>query len=230
VVASVDHTFEATAVEFPDGRLVQSVFGSYLANSMRADEDAMEFAVSVRLNDLKFVVNALELLNAGNNSLFAGKLDLSRLALAGHSLGGLTTILGVEQESRFRAGVVLDGVMPNFLLSGTETPMLLLAAGRDTWSPEENRFWNGLRGPRVAVNLRGAEHVTPSDAVWLAIGAIKTGTMGPDKTIAAVREYAAAFLDTHLLGKPLDPLLTGPSSEFPDATVTTGKESLRAKY
>ena len=33
VVASVDHTYEATAVEFPDGRLVKSVFGSHLAES-----------------------------------------------------------------------------------------------------------------------------------------------------------------------------------------------------
>jgi len=230
VVASVDHTFEATAVEFPDGRLVTSVFGSHLANTMSADEDAMDFAVSVRLRDLEFVVNSLELLNAGGHSQLAGRLDMSRLALAGHSLGGLTTILGVEQEPRFRAGVILDGVVPNSALSGTETPMLLLAAGRDIWSADEDRLWSGLRGPRVAVNLRGAEHVAPSDAVWLAAGAIKTGTMGPDKTVAAVREYVAAFLDTHLLGRPLHPLLIGPSSEFPDATVTTRKESLRAKY
>jgi predicted dienelactone hydrolase len=230
VVASVDHTFEATAVEFPDGRLAESVFGSHLTNTMRADEEAMEFAVSVRLNDLRFVVDVLESLNASDNSLFAGKLDLSRLALAGHSLGGLTTILGVEQDSRFRAGVVLDGVVPNSARNGTETPMLLLAAGRDTWSPEETRLWSGLRGPRIAVNLRGAEHVTPSDAVWLAVGAIKTGTMSPDKTVAAVRRYVAAFLDTQLLGKPVDPVLTGPSTEFPDATVTTRKESLRARY
>lgn len=230
VVASVDHTFEATAVEFPDGRFVESVFGSHLGNIMRADEEAMELAVSVRLNDLKFVVNALELLNAGDSNMFAGKLDMSRLALAGHSLGGLTAILGVEQDSRFHAGVILDGVVPNSATNGTETPVLLLAAGRDTWSPDETRLWSGLRGPRIAVNLRGAEHVTPSDAVWLAIGAIKTGTMGPDKAVAAVRKYVAAFLDAHLLGKPLDPLLTGPSSEFPDATVTTRKGSLRAKY
>jgi predicted dienelactone hydrolase len=228
VVASVDHTFEATAVEFPDGRLAESVFGSHLGNSMRADADSMDFAVSVRLNDLQFVLNALASLNSGDAGLFAGKLDISRVALAGHSLGGLTTILGVEQDSRFRAGVVLDGVMPNSALSGTDTPMLLLAAGRDTWSPEENHLWSGLRGPRIAVNLRGAEHVTPSDAVWLAPGAIKTGTMGPDKTIAAIRNYVAAFLDAHLLGKPLDPLLTGPSSAFPDAAVTTRKDPLRA--
>jgi predicted dienelactone hydrolase len=230
VVASVDHTFEATAVEFPDGRVAESVFGSYLGNSMHADIDAMDFAVSVRLDDLKFVLNALASLNSGQAGSLAGKLDMSRVALAGHSLGGLTAILGVEQDSRFRAGVVLDGVVPNSALHGTDTPMLLLAAGRDAWSPEETRLWSGLRGPRIAVNLRGSEHLTPSDAVWLAAGSIKTGTMGPDKTIAAIRNYVAAFLDANLLGKPSDPLLTRPSSEYPDAAVTTRKESLRAKY
>ena len=230
VVASVDHTFEATAVEFPDGRFVESVFGSHLDGTARADENSMDFAVSVRLSDLQFVVNVLELLDAGNNSQLSGKLDMSHLALAGHSLGGLTAVLGVEQDLRFRAGIVLDGVVPNSMLRGTETPMLLLGAGRELWSPEETRLWSGLRGPRVAVNLRGAEHVTPSDAVWLAPGAVKTGSMGPDKTIAAIREYVAAFLDAHLLGKPADALLSGPSSEFPDAILTTRKETLRAKY
>ena len=230
VVASVDHTFEATAVEFPDGRLVQSVLGSYLTNTMRADEQTIDFAVSVRLNDLNFVVNAMESLNAGGNTKFAGKLDMSRMALAGHSLGGMTTILGVEKDSRFRAGVILDGLVPNSPLAGTETPMLLLAAGRDTWSEDEIRLWSGLRGPRTAINLRGGEHRTTSDAVWLAVGVIGTGTMGSDRTIAAIRNYVAAFLDASLLGKEPGPLLTGPSSEFPDATLTMRKESLRAKY
>jgi len=150
------------------------------------------------------------------------------VALAGHSLGGLTAILGVEQESRFRAGVILDGVVPNSALSGTETPVLLLDAGHDTWSEDELRLWSGLRGARISVNLRGAEHVTLSDAVWLAVGAVKTGSMGPEKSITAIRNYVAAFLDAHLLGKPIDPLLAGPSSEFPDATVTTRKELLGA--
>jgi hypothetical protein len=95
---------------------------------------------------------------------------------------------------------------PNSALSGTETPVLLLAAGHDTWSEDELRLWSG------------------------SVGAVKTGSMGPEKSIAAIRNYVAAFLDEHLLGKPIDPLLAGPSSEFPDATVTTRKELLRAKY
>jgi hypothetical protein len=102
----------------------------------------------------------------------------------------------------------------------------VLTAGNDGWGPDDCRLWNALRGTRVAVNLKGAEHVTPSDAVWLAKYAIKTGTMGPEKTIAALRSYVAAFLDTNLRGLPPNHLLSGPSREYPDAVVTTPKQAL----
>jgi dienelactone hydrolase len=226
VVASIDHTYEATAVEFPDGRLVKSMVGSHLANTWRTDDQSLSFALSVRLDDLKFVLNELERLNMSADNPFAGTLDLTKVALAGHSLGGLTTWHGVLQDGHFKAAILLDPYLSDASLEPTETPVLLLAAGRVQWSEEECRLWSDLLGPRFAVNLRGAEHVTPSDAVWLAKGAIKTGTMGPDKTIAAVRDYVAAFLDASLRGKPLDRLLTGPSSNYPDAAVTTREQAL----
>jgi dienelactone hydrolase len=226
VVASVNHTYEATAVEFPDGRLEKSVFGSYLTNYVRSDAQALAFAVSVRLDDLKFVLNEMEGLNAGLDSHFAAKLDLSRIAIAGHSLGGLTAILGVENEPRFKAGIVLDGVLPDHLASPMKTPILTVAAGRESWNEDDCRLWGALRGPRMAVNLKGADHLTPSDALWLAKGAVKSGEMGPDKTIAAIRDYVAAFLDVNLRGKPMGPLLAGPSSDFPDAGVTTQEQSV----
>jgi len=226
VVASVNHTYEATAVDFPDGRFVKSVFGSHLGKTVRNDEQALSFAVSVRLSDLKFIVNELERLNASTESPFGGQLDMSRVALAGHSLGGLTALLGLEQEPRFRAGIFIDGVVPDSLFNATKTPVLILAAGAEQWSDDECRLWNELRGPRFAVNLRASEHVTPSDAVWLAKGAIKTGPAGPEKTTRAIRDYVAAFLDVNLRGKPSDPLLTGPSADYPDAYVTTQVQSL----
>jgi dienelactone hydrolase len=226
VVASVDHTYEATALEFPDGRFIESVFGSNLGTYLRSDSEDLMFAVDVRLKDLEFVVNDLEGLNVSEGSPLAGKLDTSRVAIAGHSLGGMTAMLGVERTPALKVGINIDGGVPDGLLVPTETPVLILAAGRKVWSQNDLHMWDQLRGPRFAVNLKGAEHVTPSDALWLAAGAIKTGDMGPDKTIAAVRDYIAAFLDTNLLGKPANPLLTGPSSEYPDAEVTTQNELL----
>jgi dienelactone hydrolase len=225
VVASVDHTYEATAVEFPDGRFVQSKVGSHFGDTWRIDDQALSFALSVRLKDLEFVANELDRLNVAPGSPFAGKLDTSRIGLMGHSLGGQATISGIEQDPRFRAGVVLDEVVDG-AAAGTDRPILMLTAGREQKGKDECKLWNNLRGPRLAVNLKGAEHLTPSDAVWLAKGAIRTGDMGPDKTVAAMRHYIAAFLDANLRGTPVDDLLTGPSSDYPDVALTTQQQSL----
>jgi dienelactone hydrolase len=226
VVVSVDHSYEATAVDFPDGRFAKSLLGSHWDDTWRTDRQTLDFAVSVRLDDLKFVVNQLERMNHDSSSPFAGKLDTTRLAIAGHSLGGMTALPALLQDPRLKAGVLIDG-WPETLTTPTETPVLILAAGHEQWTEGEHTLWNYLRGPRLVVNLRGAEHVTPSDLVWLAKGGIKTGAMGTDKTIAAIRSYIAAFLDSYLRGKPMDPLLSGSSSEYPDAVVTTQRQSLR---
>ena len=225
VVASVDHTYEATAVAFPDGRLVKSVLGSHLGRKVRTDKEAVSFAVSVRLSDLKFVMNELEDLNGAIQGPFAGKMDLTSVAVAGHSLGGLTALLAVNEEPRFHSAVVLDGVFPDSSFTGTEKPVFVLDAGRELWGDDERQLWTQLRGAKFVLNLRGAEHVTPSDAIWLAKGAIKTGTMGPEKTVTAIRSYIATFLDAHLRGKPLGVLLTRPSLEYPDAEITTEIQS-----
>jgi dienelactone hydrolase len=226
VVESVDHTYEATAVEFPDARLVPGLLGSHFDNSWRTDDKTLSLAMSVRSDDLKFVVDELERLNAAGPGPFAGKLDVSRIALMGHSLGVLAVLDGIQQDPRFGAGVILDGVLTDKSVTETDKAVLILAMGRTQWSENECKLWNHLRGTRLAVNLKGAEHITPTDAVWLAKGAIRTSAMGPDKTIAAVREYIAAFLDANLQGKAADRLLTGPSSEYPDAAVTTQKQLL----
>jgi putative ABC transport system permease protein len=68
VVASVDHTYEATGVEFPDVRLATSVLGSHLANNWRVDDETLQFVVSVRLDDLRFVLNQLQRIKAGCGS------------------------------------------------------------------------------------------------------------------------------------------------------------------
>jgi len=226
VVASVDHTYEATAVELPGGRLVASVFGSHLGGKLRGDDQALSFATSVRLEDLKFVVSELQRLSVQANSPFAGKLDVSRIAVAGHSMGGATAFLALEQQSHFRAGIIIDGNVPDALIHETQTPVLILGMGREKWSDDECHLWGSLRGPRLAVNIQGAEHVTPSDAVWLAKYAINTGTAGLDRTVAAVREYIAAFLDANLRDRPMDLLLTGQSSNYPDAEVITQEQLL----
>jgi dienelactone hydrolase len=232
VVASVAHTYETTAVEFPDGRLVTSVLGSHFAeDSLRTDDRSLQFATSVRLRDLKFVASELKRSNAAG-SLLSGKFDSGRMGILGHSMGGDTAMTSLQQLG-LRAGVLLDAlVLSEFSTQGTDKPMLLVSEGREQWSDSECELWSNLRGPRVAVSFRGAEHLTPSDAVWLGAYVppihVETGTMGPEKTIAALRNYVAAFFDAYLSGKPPGLLLNGLSTDYTDGAVTTRTQPLCA--
>jgi S-formylglutathione hydrolase FrmB len=226
VVASVDHTYEATAVEFSDGRLVKSVLGSHLGNTWRGDETTFSSATLVRLQDFEFVLNELSRLNAQPGGPFANSFDLSKVAIAGHSMGGVAALLTLKLDTRFQAAVMLDAAVAESSTSGTNKPVLMVAAGRSQWEIGECRLWKNLLGPRLAANFAGTEHAAFSDWIWLADTAIETGPMGPEKTMAAVRDYVAAFLDASLRQESPKRLLTGPSPDYPDVTLTTQQQSL----
>jgi hypothetical protein len=231
MVVSIAHTYETTVVEFPDGRVVKSIFGSYLgSDGMRTDFATVSSALSARLADLSFVLDQLNRLNESRSGPFAGALDLSRIAIMGHSLGGVAAITAIESEQRLTSVVALDPVLFKIPLRETSKPMLIIAAGREHWTARECGLWSRLRGPRLAVNLKGAGHLTPSDAAWLAeqIPALagEASTRDPLRTLAAIRAYITAFLDANLRGKTPIPLLSRNTSEFSDVTVTTPKQEL----
>jgi dienelactone hydrolase len=232
VVISVDHTYEATAVKFPDGRFLHSGFGSHFGNELLEDTEAMTLALGVRLQDLSFVTDQLRSLNGNRTSPFAGHLNLAHMAIAGHSMGGLAAAWTAEHDLRYQAGVILDvhdGYVPPEAVGATRTPVLILASGRDQWSENECRLWSHLQGPRFAVNFAGAEHLTTSDAVWIARGVVKTGTMGPDRAIAGIRNYVADFLDFALKGESANPRLIRSQADFPDAIVSPPAQDLCSK-
>jgi hypothetical protein len=225
VVAAIDHTYEATAVAFPDGRLEKSVLGSHFTNDWHSDPGTLGFAVAVRLADLRFVLDKLTTLNSGRDSGFTGRLDLSRIAIAGHSLGGLTVLRALESEPRFKAGVLLDAVVPPHLAKPLKQPVLHVVGGRDQWNERDCTLWRALSGTRLAVSFPGAEHLALSDAVWLLKGKVKTGATS-DAMIAATREYVATFLDSSLRDEAREAVPGGPQPSYPRAMVATQGQSL----
>ena len=221
IVASVNHTYEATATEFPDGRFVTSRIGSHLNDTWRGDDKTLALASSVRLQDLRFVLNQLQRINTRTGDPFARKLELSRIAIAGHSAGGTIAFRAIEQDSRFKAAVILDGFALSAQMRPTKKPVLLMRSGSETDAIDGCEVRSNFHGPHVFVQLNGAEHLTPSDALWLARGAIASGPMGIDSTVAAIRDEVATFLDTYLRGGPIRPESTSPSS--------TGSGSVRGE-
>jgi predicted dienelactone hydrolase len=224
IVASVNHTFEATATELADGRLQKSVYGSHLNRYTRYDADALSQAVTVRLHDLRFVLDQLAVLNRAPGGPFANHLDLEHVALAGHSLGGLTTLRELATEPRFKAGIVLDGALSPQPLQSVRQPVLAVMASVEPADPDECRMWNALRGPRMAVALPGVEHVALSDAVWIAGTAIRTGSAGPDQVVSSVRRHIAGFLDATFKGLSAEQAVVAARASFPGAWVATGAQ------
>jgi pimeloyl-ACP methyl ester carboxylesterase len=193
-VVSVDHT-PVSPVRFPD-RLELPRSGVDAAEVMRQ-----------RVLDIGFVLDEL----AANPSL-----DLTRVGMVGHSMGGFTTAEAMLTDPRIDAGVNLDGSMdPRYgqaATQGVTRPFLLMGGGLSSGVPHNHAhsddwgsFWSASTGWRRDVYLPEAEHMSFTDAQVLLprldgdfTGMI--GTIDPVRSVAAQRMYVAAFFDLHLHG------------------------------
>lgn len=230
LVVTIDHTHEASVVEFPGGRVELG---------RNPDRTA---ALRVRQEDTRFVLNELELLNAGRNPDAGGRrlprglrgsLDLSKTGMFGHSIGGDTAAGTMAEDRRILAGADLDGSINGIVAdTGLDRPFLLMSnAGHGRYNdPSWVKFWSHLRGWRLELRLRHSGHQTFTDMSPLAqqleralplppetVAALteSIGTIGADRAVAAERAYLRAFFDLHLRGRD-GHLLAGPSRRYPD--------------
>jgi hypothetical protein len=232
LVVTVDHPHDAGEVQFPDGHVVTAGL---------PDDDVL--LVGLRTADVLFTLDRLSTVDAGRNPSveggplpagLAGALDLGRLAVIGHSLGGATSA-HLLTDPRVRAGANLDGgIFGPPLWDGSDKPFLFfLGQGHDTTlDPTLHDLWVRLHGFRVAVNLRNSGHLSFTDfqalVPQLAGPAGLTpeqvagfiGTIDPAASLRTVRAYLRSFLDL-TLRRHDDGLLRRPSPRFPDAQLVT---------
>ncbi|HEV8555682.1 MAG TPA: alpha/beta hydrolase [Actinophytocola sp.] len=147
VVAGIEHTYESVATTFPDGRVT-----TCRAREVRQRGHAFwERLTASRAADVSFVLDALT--GTHPQSPGARLIDPSRIAMAGHSVGGASTIAAIVTDSRLRAGIDIDGAT-HFPISDAGLPRPFLFLGRKgqcspggsaaaaTWE----RDWNHLTG------------------------------------------------------------------------------------
>jgi len=111
VVAAVNHTYHADFVRFPDGRVIENQgFGLDDDGTISPAEAALLADAQVLwATDQIFVVNQLLALHQAPGGPFEGRLDLTRLATAGFSLGGAAAYEAATRDGRIAAVVDLDG-------------------------------------------------------------------------------------------------------------------------
>jgi dienelactone hydrolase len=209
VVVAIDHPHDANIVAFPDGHTVT-------IGKVGQAPDAIEKAYAVRLADTRYVLDTLARLDLhrGTSSL-GGMLDLDRVGMFGHSLGGAAAAGTMLADRRIRGGLDMDGrLFGKVATTGLERPFMLFAA-----EPGFRRnaslaaFWNHLTGPRYAVDFTAAAHLAFTDLVFLVPQLTGThnavraklqplvGSVDPTVAYAAERTHVLAFFDHVLKGK-----------------------------
>jgi dienelactone hydrolase len=230
VVAGIDHTYESFATAFPDGRVTTCL----ARETRRRGEGFWEKLMAGRAADVSFVLNEL----TGTDRAWPGAalIDPSRIAMAGHSIGGAAAIAALLADSRIRAGIDMDGAIPSPIPDhGLSQPFLFLGK-QSNYTPGSGgavttweRDWKLLTGWKRWLLVAGAIHASFTDLALLADQAgIAVGAGLPGaRSLDITRAYVRAFFDQHLRSRP-QALLDQPSPRYPEVTLRSPEAETRA--
>jgi len=110
VVVAVDHPYTSNApVTLANGRQVDRDTADTAEMSAEESLARMTRSVSTNSADLSFVLDHLTELNADPGGPFHDRLDLDSVGALGFSFGGATAEQALTDDSRFDAGVNMDG-------------------------------------------------------------------------------------------------------------------------
>ena len=190
VVISVDH-FDASATVFPDGTYLKGI---------RSDSEA---GMRDRVNDLVFVLDELGKWNQ-TDPLFAGKLDLEKVAAIGFSWGGATAAEFCLTDPRCKAAILCDPALWGQKLQQAKTlstPTLTMHNSSNGDTTMQGKASAGS----IWFQLSNTVHVDlSSDYWWPSPVNIQSGR----EVARTIHSYSVWFLNKFLRGikDPMPPL------------------------
>lgn len=230
IVVGIDAPYRTSVVVFPDGRVMKRTpeNNPELCFERAAQEqfNCLNKLLNAWTADIAFVLDRLDRLNTSDISgRFAGRLDMSRVGIFGHSFGGAQAAQFCALNSRCKAGIDIDGApFGSVIQTGIPKPFMFLLSGQGDFSTDAEvrqimadiqSIYNRLPvDGRLRVVIHGANHFTFSDdgallkshflrAVLRAFG--KLGIDG--RRQLAVTSYCVhSFFDVYLKGTSPPPL------------------------
>jgi dienelactone hydrolase len=246
VVASIEHTYVAKAVWFPDGRVIPLHEGAPTPGSPAERAKSAGRQMSTGINycaaDVRFVLDQMTKLNGKPlEFLLAGRIDLQRVAAMGHSAGAEFAARACQLDARFRACVDLDGGMAPVaalpLYSDDPTmkqPLLFLEAYHphsqmgglseariaEYEKTREEQLQSCPRGTyAVVLKSPGIAHPSFSDLPLLSPGEKDYPTAEVSShNLDLIERFTREFLNKTLKQEKA-PLLEGGRTPIPEATV-----------
>ena len=173
VVIATNHPPDSLISVFPDGH--ETKFQPYWPE--KADRRTQgvaigKFAENVLVADVRFVLDQFQWLNL-NDNFWRGHLDLSCVAIVGHSMGGTTAALALKEDWRIRAGVNMDGstypgMNADIRPMALGKPLLVMETEEHAFDPETHgKEFVGSEGNTYYVVLAGNEHMAFADALLI---------------------------------------------------------------
>jgi dienelactone hydrolase len=164
IVVCPDHTGNALLTELPTTQTV----------GMGGENNVYPLAQATvdRPADVRFLVDAMGGLDdADPEGRFTGNVDLEHVGLTGHSFGGLTTLLAMEQDDRFDVGAPMAPAVP--AASVIDRPVMDFTATEDhtVQNALTEANYATLTGPKMHISVTDAGHFSFSNGCPLGIGA-----------------------------------------------------------
>ena len=234
IIFAITPTYSSNVVVFPDGRVVNATSAGKLGTSENPQTAASRL-VGIWSQDVIFVMNQLGRLSTTPGNQWSQRLDLTRLGVFGHSLGGATAAQVCLIDARCKAGINIDGALAGDVVQkGLITPFMVIQHDMGSCSDTDCRsFQHDVhailhtipQGESYHLSVQGTEHFNFSDLAILPasqdlrfLGDL--GNINGERGLQITRAYVLAFFDRYLNRTPSS-LLQGPSGVYEEVQFFT---------
>ncbi|NXU58863.1 PAFA2 acetylhydrolase, partial [Turnix velox] len=141
-------------------------------------------------------------------SVMKDSIDLTKVAVMGHSFGGVTSVLALVKEPSFRCAVALDAWMfplDNALYPEVSKPVLFINTEKfqTPQSLAKMKRLSSRNSQTKIITILGTVHQSQTDFTFLSgklLGHVfgARGTLDPYKGLDITTQAALAFLQRHL--------------------------------
>jgi dienelactone hydrolase len=224
IVASIDHTYNASQIAFPDGRVVHGVASNEINDPETSTAERVrtiwDKEIVKWVADERFVLDRLTQMNRLAGTPWFGRLDTNNAGALGHSFGGAAATAVCASDPRVRASVNMDGWFFGAIRArGPNQPLLVITAtptqGSETTDsrPKVEAALDAADFADVKASLRnfggyllsvkGAEHEDFTDQPLISPMRMLShrGTLPAQRIQEISRRYVLAFFNKTLRGE-----------------------------